>query len=199
MSLSVWLVIASLILINALYVAAEFAAVGVRRGQVRQLVQEGHRLAKRLLPILNDASRLDTYIAACQIGITFSSLILGAYGQATLARDLAPVFQSWGNMQAVAAQSTSAGAVLIFLTALQVIFGELVPKSIALQYPLQLALYTFLPMRWSLMLYSWFIGILNGSGMFLLKLLGVSSSGHRHIHSPEEMICSLLRAGMVAY
>ncbi len=182
-----WVVIFLLIAINALYVAAEFAAVSVRHSQVRQLAGEGRALALRLLPWLEDPRKLDQYIAASQIGITLSSLVLGAFGQATLAVQLAPLFDRWGGLGVVAAESSSAVVALIGLTALQVVLGELVPKSLALQYSTQSALLTFVPMRWSLTFFSWFITLLNGSGIAILKLLGVPYSGHRHIHSPEEI------------
>lgn len=185
--LFVWGVIVALISVNALYVAAEFAAVGVRRSRVQQLATEGNALARLLLPVVEDTARLDRYIAACQIGITFSSLVLGAFGQATLAVALVPYFAEWGNLSTVAAQSTAAVAVLIGLTILQVVLGELVPKSLALQYPTQMALYTVLPMRWSLVLYAGFIVVLNGSGILILRLLGVPPGGHHHIHSPDEI------------
>jgi len=183
-----WFVVISLILVNALYVAAEFGAVGVRRSRISQLAQGGNSLAKRLLSVVQDARELDRYVAACQIGITLSSLVLGAYGQATIARDLATLLRDAAGFQPDIAASTGAAVVLLFLTALQVVFGELVPKSLALQYPTRTALYTYLPMQWSLGVYSWFIAILNGSGIFILKALGVSQVGrHRHIHSPEEI------------
>jgi putative hemolysin len=187
MTLLVWGVILFLIAVNALYVAAEFAAVSARRSRIRTLAEDGNALASRLLPVLEDAHKLDRYIAACQIGITLSSLILGAYSQATLAVQLAPLFERWGGLQQIPAQSTSALVVLLGLSALQMVFGELVPKSLALQYPTQMALYTVLPMRWSLAFFSWFIAILNGSGIAILKLLGMPQAGHRHIHSPEEI------------
>jgi putative hemolysin len=187
MTLFVWGVIFLLIGVNALYVAAEFASVSARRSRIRNLAEEGNRLAARLLPVLEDSHKLDTYIAASQIGITLSSLVLGAYGQATLAVQLSPWFQRWGGLQDITAQSTSAIVVLIFLTVLQMVLGELVPKSLALQYPTQTALYTVLPMKWSLKLFAWFIALLNGSGLWLLKLIGMDQAGHRHIHSPEEI------------
>jgi len=187
MTLFVWVVILFLIAVNALYVAAEFATVSARRSRIRNLAEEGNGLAARLLPVLEDSHKLDTYIAASQIGITLSSLVLGAYGQATLAVQISPWFQRWGGLQETAAQSTSAVVVLVFLTVLQMVLGELVPKSLALQYPTQTALYAFLPMKWSLKLFSWFIGLLNGTGLLLLKLIGMGQAGHRHIHSPEEI------------
>ena len=181
------LVIGILILVNALYVTAEFSSVSVRRSRVRQRAEEGNKLARRLLPYIDDPHRLDRYIAACQIGITVSSLILGAYGQAKLAPVLAPLFTRFGGMQQVGAESTAFVTILIGLTVLQMVLGELVPKSIALQYPTSLALYTVLPMQWSLRFMSWFIALLNGSGLLVLRLIGVQHAGHRHIHSPEEI------------
>ncbi len=181
------LIITLLIVINALYVAAEFSAVSVRRSRVRQAAENGNRLARMLLPVLDDSARLDRYVAACQIGITISSLVLGAYAQATLAPRLAPLFQQLGGMQEIAALSTAAVVMLLGLTVLQMVLGELVPKSLALQYPTPLALYTVLPMKWSLQLLSWFIFILNGSGTLILRALGMRHSGHRHLHSPEEI------------
>ncbi len=176
-----------LILINALYVAAEFATVGARRSRIRQLSAAGNPFAKRLLTVLEDSKRLDEYIAVCQIGITLSSLVLGAYGQAALAVRLTPIFENLGRMQSVAAQSSAAVAVLIGLTMLQMVLGELVPKSIALQYPNRTALLTALPMQWSLVAFKWFNKILNGSGIAILKLLGIEQTSHIHIHSPEEI------------
>jgi len=180
-------VIMLLVLVNALYVAAEFAAVSVRRSQIQQQAEDGDRLARLLLPVLTDPHRLDRYIACCQIGITISSLVLGAYGQVALQPVLAPLFERFGGMQQVAAASAAATAVLLSLTAFQMILGELVPKSLALQFPSGVARFTVVPMRWSLRLLSWFIVVLNGSGTAILHLLGVRPTGHRHIHQPDEI------------
>lgn len=187
MTIFTWGVIALLIAFNGLYVAAEFSAVSVRRSRIRQMAERGSGSARRLLPTLEDAKRLDRYIAACQVGITVSSLVLGAYGQATLGESLMPLFESWGGMQAVAAQSTSAAVVLVGLTTLQMVLGELVPKSLALQHPTRVALATVLPMRWSEKALSWFVDLLNGSGWLVLRLLRVEPRPHRHLHSAEEI------------
>ena len=187
MILSTGFVLAILIAINALYVAAEFAAVSVRRSRIRQHAENGSRPARMLLPYIEDSQRLDRYIACCQVGITISSLVLGAFGQATIALSLAPILAQWGDLGTAAAASTAALLVLIVLTFFQMILGELVPKSLALQYPTQVALYTVVPMKWSLWVLSWFIVVLNGSGHALLALLGAKSNGHRHIHSPDEI------------
>ena len=187
MILSAILIVAALILINAVYVGAEFAAVSVRRSRVQQLASDGNTLAAWLLPLIESPAALDRYIAACQIGITLSSLVLGAFAQHTIAVWLTPFFAQVGNLQDVAAQSTSAAAVLLVLTVTQVIFAELMPKSLALQYPTQAALYTLLPMLPSLWVYRPFTRWLNGTGLLLLRLVGSPSRTHRHIHSPDEI------------
>src|SRR5262245_10742268 len=179
------LVVAALILVNAIYVAAEFGAVSVRRSRIQQLAADGNPLAAWLLPIVESPAALDRYIAACQIGITLSSLVLGAYAQRTIAVGLAPYLASLGGLQDVTAQSTSAVVVLLTLTVAQVIFAELVPKSLALQFPTQSAMYTLIPMVPSLWIYQPFIRWLNGTGMFVLRLIGAPQQTHRHIHSPE--------------
>ena len=180
-------IIVLLILLTALYVAAEFAAVGVRRSRLRRMAEDGHPLAARILPIVDNPRELDRYIAVSQVGITLSSLILGAYGQATLAPRVAPLLLSATNLDQQTAESTAAVAVLLALTALAMILGELVPKSLALQDPTRVAIATVLPMLWSQRLFSWSISFLNGSGLLILRLLRVPSTGHRHVHSPQEI------------
>ena len=180
-------IITLLILLTALFVAAEFAVVGARRSRLRRLAEDGNSLAARVLPVLEDPHALDRYIAASQVGITLSSLILGAYAQASIAPRFAPLIQRVGGLEAETAQSTSAVVVLLILTTLAMIVGELVPKSIALQDPTRTAMWTVVPMQWSQRAFSWSIDFLNGSGNLLLKLMRVKNTGHRHVHSPEEI------------
>ncbi len=98
MVLAAIVIVAALILVNAVYVAAEFAAVSVRRSRIQQLAADGNPLASWLLPVIESPAALDRYISACQIGITLSSLALGAYAQRTIAVWLAPLFTSWGGL-----------------------------------------------------------------------------------------------------
>lgn len=187
-------VIFALILVNAFYVAAEFSTVSVRPSRIRQWSQEGHKIAARLLPVLEEPQRLDRYVAACQIGITWSSLVAGAYGQATIAPALIPVVMDLTGVPSLTAASIAAALTLMVVSGLQVVFGELIPKSVALQYPDRLSFYTYFPMRWSLAAYSWFLKILNGSGLAVLRLLGFRETPHRHIHSPEEIDLLILES-----
>jgi CBS domain containing-hemolysin-like protein len=183
----VWTVLAVLIVANALYVAAEFGAVGARSSRIRRLSDDGNWLARLLLPFLETPAGLDRYVGVSQIGITLSSLILGAYAQATLSVPLAAVLQSWIALTEATSQSVAILTVLITLTAAQLILSELVPKAIALQYPTQTALLTVLPMRWSLFLFRPFIALLNGAALMLLRAAGTTEQAHRHLHSPEEI------------
>jgi len=180
--------VALMVFFNGLYVAAEFATVSARRTRLIQMANSGNRLAQMLQPIIEDTKALDHYVAACQVGITLSSLILGAYGQSTIASTLAPMLADLGDLAQPAALSISVTAVLIILTTLQVVLGELFPKSVAILYPEKLALITAIPMKWSLTIFGPFIWLLNGSGNLVLKFLGAGQSdGHSHVHSPEEI------------
>jgi CBS domain containing-hemolysin-like protein len=195
-ALTVLFVVGLLIGANALYVAGEFASVSARRARIVHMAEEGNRLAQTVLPVLEDRHKLDNYIAASQVGITLSSITLGIYGQQQIAPLIEPwlavlplgMFASGGSN--IAAAGIAALLVLIVLTTLQVILGELVPKSVAIQYPEQLALVTALPMKWSAdYILRPLIVVLNGSGALILKLLGASyTGGHAHVHSPEEII-----------
>ncbi|HEY6557890.1 MAG TPA: hemolysin family protein [Polyangiaceae bacterium] len=187
MTLLPWFVVGLLVTVNALYVAAEFSAVAVQKSQLAPLARGGNRRAAGLLAVLEDGAQLDRYIAACQIGITVSSLVAGAYGQATIGMALGPLIESAFGVAADDAQSYAFIAVLLVLTTLQVVLGELVPKSLALQFPERTALATYLPTRWSVSLYRGFIWVLNGSGFLLLKPFGIKPGGHQHVHSPEEI------------
>ncbi len=196
-----WLIIVATIVIligfNALYVAAEFATISARRSRLVQMAEEdNNRAARSLLPLIEDIYKLDRYVAACQIGITLSSLILGYYGQASLSKVLLPFLVRLGGFSEMAAQSIAATVVLVMLTVLQVVLGELVPKNIGVQYPERLALATVVPMRWSLAFFGPLIWVFNGSGQLILRLMGVSEAGeHAHIHAPEEILMLVEESG----
>lgn len=180
-------IIVLMIVLTALYVCAEFAVVSIRRSRLQQYADQGRTMAERLLPIVDNPAAIDRYIAACQVGITLTSLILGAFGQATITRPLADLLGAVTGLGETAAFSVATFVVLVGLTSSQMIFGELLPKAVALRFPTETLIYTAVPMNWSLRLFSVPIVLLNGSGLLLLRLLGIKPSGHRHVHSPEEI------------
>ncbi|MDB5045055.1 MAG: putative hemolysin [Deinococcus sp.] len=171
-----------MVLLNALYVAAEFATVGSRRSRVQESAEAGNRSAAQLLRILQDPKQLDTYVAACQVGITLSSLVAGAYAQAQLTPLLTPVLGGVGGAV------TATVLILVLITALQVVLGELLPKTVALRYPERLAMATLAPMRFSLVVFRPLIALFNGTAFALMRAwrLNVEHS-HSHVHSPEEL------------
>ena len=187
------LIVSLLIFFNAMYVAAEFATVSARRTRVSQMAGEGDRMAQQLLPIMENSHLLDNYVAACQIGITISSLAIGVYGENQIAPLVASAlaylpFGMGGELTAVS-HTIARFSVLAFITTLQVIMGELFPKSIAVQYPERVARALVVPMRFSLLVLRPLIFIFNGSATIILRLTGHKSSGggHGQIHSPEEI------------
>lgn len=166
---------------NALYVAAEFATVGSRRSRVQEAAESGGGRAAGLLGILQDAEKLDNYVAACQVGITLSSLIAGVYGQARLT----PIFEQWLGS---AGRGAAVVVVLLVITVLQVVLGELLPKTVALRYPEALAMATLPAMRISQWLLRPLVIIFNGSAFWLMKRMGLDiDHSHSHVHSPQEL------------
>jgi len=180
-------VILLLIAVTGFYVAAEFGAVGVRRSRLRRLCEDGNPTAARLLPVVEDPQRLNRYIAASQVGITLSGLALGAYAGAVISPVVAPIIARVSPFAPNNGESLASAIVLISLTILSVIIGEMVPKTVALRYPTEIALLTTRPMLWSARAYAWFIVILDRSAAILRQLLRVPTATHRHIHSPEEI------------
>ena len=180
-------IILLLIGLTALYVAAEFGAVGIRRSRLRRLCEDGDSAAARLLPIVENQQRLTSYIAASQVGITLSGMALGAYAEAAITPRVTPLVARWPSLAPETADSLASAAVLISLTMISVVFGEMVPKTVALRYPTETALATLRPMLWSARVYAWFIVILDRSSNLLRTLLRVPPATHRHVHSPEEI------------
>lgn len=168
-----------LVAMNALYVAAEFSAVASRNTRLKALADEKKPGAAWMYKVAGDGHLLDRYVAAAQLGITISSLALGYYGQNFLGPLLVPLAVSQG-LAPEAAQSLALVVVLVFLTMFQVIFGELLPKSVGIGFPETLACLTSGPMRLSMNLYSPLIAFFNGSANLLLGIWGVSHEGERN-------------------
>lgn len=175
-----------LVLANAFFVASEFALVSVRRTRIDQLAAEGNSTAAVVQRAVRD---LDRYIAATQVGITLASLLLGGIGERTLEPILSFLFR-WVPEQWLGITRTAfvAGFAYFIMTALHVIVGELMPKSIALQKAERTALWIGRPMTFFAVIFSPLIWMLNGIGNFLLSRLGFQAAeGHAQVHSPEEL------------
>jgi putative hemolysin len=148
-----------LVLANGFVVATGFAIVAVRRSRLDQLVLEGRAGAAAAKAI---ATRLDSYIAATQFGITLASLALGWIGEPALARLLEPPFQSvLAGFAPAAAHGVAIGVAFAIITGLHIIFGELAPKGLALQRPELTTLWVARPIQLFHAVFKWPITALN--------------------------------------
>lgn len=173
--------IAFMLALNALYVAAEFATVGSRKSRVQAEAEDGNSAAARLFEIVRDPVALDNYVATCQVGITLSSLIAGAFAQ----ERITPAFES---LFGSGARAAAIIVTLLIITSLQVILGELLPKTAALRYPERLAIRTLRPMLVSQTLFKPLVKVFNGSAFAIMGALGLTTEhSHSHVHSPEEL------------
>ena len=180
------LFVAALILANGFFVAAEFALVSVRRTRVDELIQQGNRTARFVKRALDNP---DEFIAATQLGITVASLGLGWIGEPALSHLIVPLIEflpaAWIGL---ASHSIAAAISFTLITFLHVIIGELMPKSIALQDPDRIALLVAQPTLITKTIFKPAIWIMNGTGNFLLKLMGVQpASEHSMGHSVQEL------------
>jgi CBS domain containing-hemolysin-like protein len=139
---SLWIAatIAVLVIVNGLFVGAEFALVRAPRTRVDHLTEQGRKVAGWLGRILRDARLQGHYIVTTQLGVTGASLGLGMYGEHAIAERLAPMLESLELGGPVLAHAIASGAALALLTYLHVVVGEMLPKTVALGQPLRFAL-----------------------------------------------------------
>lgn len=174
------------VLLNALFVAAEFALIGAPRMTLDRLASDGDRLAGRVLEVVSRTRRQDRYLATAQLGITLASLGLGMFGEHALAHyltDHVPAMALIGG--AAAATALSLG----LLTVAHIVIGEMLPKGLALQNPVAVARAAYWPMYVSLVVLYPFVIILNGIANLALRLVGVRRQQNTAevIYSPEEL------------
>jgi CBS domain containing-hemolysin-like protein len=182
-------IILALALVNALFVAAEFAIVGAPRTNVDHLAAQGSRLAARVARILAEPRRQDRFIATTQVGISAASLGLGMYGEQVIAgyveRWLAPL----DTMRFVATHALSSGIAVGFLTYLHIVVGEMVPKGIALQSAMRTAMYVS-PLIEALQIALLpLVVVLNAAGNALLAVIGIKRQQNEseRYHTSEEL------------
>ncbi len=173
------LVVLTLVFANGFFVAAEFALVTVRKTRIDQLVAEGNRLARTVRRAVSDP---DGYIAATQLGITMASIGLGWVGEPTVAQIIGPT------LGLAAAHSIATVLAFALITALHIVFGELAPKTIALQHAERASLIVAKPTELFMTLFWPFIALLNAMGRGVVRALGLRApSRHSLVHSEEEL------------
>ena len=183
-----FIIISLLILLNGLYVAAEFAIIGVRPTQLEQMVNEGNSKAGSVLEIVESRSRQDQYIATAQLGITLASLGLAMYGEPRISHFIEPYMTAWFGLSEAATRTIGYLTALGLLTYLHVVIGEMVPKTLALVDASGMVLAVYRPMLISQKILSIPVRILNSIGNGLLRLLRVPPAhGEASLLAPEEI------------
>ena len=170
---------------NAFFVSAEYAFVAVRRTRIDELVEEGSKSAKRVRRLLDDPAR---FISAFQVAITLSSLALGAVGEPAVSRVFEELFGNIGMLGDGAVAVISVILAFAIISALHVVLGEIVPKTLTLSRAESVALTVVLPVTIFMWLFWPFIWVLRGMSEALIRLMGLESpSEMRLVHSEEEL------------
>ncbi|WP_031526274.1 hemolysin family protein [Dyadobacter crusticola] len=174
-----------LVLLNGFFVAAEFAIVKIRASQLEHKAQEGNKMAilsKRIV------ANLDGYLAATQFGITLASLGLGWIGEPVVSKILIGGMELIGiSLDPELAHQIALPAAFAIITVLHIVFGELAPKSIAIQRPEATTLVLSYPLHIFFLIFRPIVWMLNGIANFILKTIGITPSHGSDVHSSDEL------------
>ena len=174
-----------LVLLNGFFVAAEFSIVKVRYSQIQIKAAEGNKMAKQAELIIKN---LDAYLSATQLGITLASLALGWVGESALEH----VFHNmiaYFNLDIQATYITTFSVIVSFsiITVMHIVFGELVPKSIAIRKSEATTLFISSPLRFFYFIFKPVIWLMNVISNAFLRLIGIHPVSDQEIHSTEEL------------
>ncbi len=169
-------VIIVLVVLNGFFVAAEFSLIAARRSRLLGLAEGGNAAARWLVAIFDHPTGKDRYIAIAQLGITLASVGLGMYGEPQIAKWLYGPFEDWG-LSYAAAHTAGFVIALSLITFLHVVFGEMIPKALALQTPEAVSLQINPLMRVFGFIFRPLVVVLNGMALGLMRLLGIRDPG----------------------
>ncbi|HEX9985640.1 MAG TPA: hemolysin family protein [Thermoanaerobaculia bacterium] len=196
-----WLLLLAFIFVlaNGFFVAAEFAIVKVRATQLAELADQGSiraRMARRL------TKNLDAYLSATQLGITLASLALGWIGEPAFADILVPLLERFGGFATPLAHTISTTVAFTIISVLHIVLGELAPKSIAIQKPVETSLWVAHLLRAFYVIAFPAIWLLNGVSRMILRAIGIQPAHDVEMaHSPEELrmiLASSEKAGILS-
>lgn len=175
----------SLVLLNAFFVAAEFAIVKVRYSQIQIKAEQGNKYAKTAQHIIK---HLDTYLSATQLGITLASLGLGWIGEPIVANIIVKIIGLFNlDIAPETLHAISLPTAFILITMLVIIFGELAPKSISIRNAERMTLFVAYPLNLFYKIFMPFIWLMNAISNLFLKLIGVHPVAQHDIHSTDEL------------
>jgi CBS domain containing-hemolysin-like protein len=174
-----------LVFLNGFFVAAEFAIVKIRASQLEQKAQDGNAMAILSKKIV---ANLDGYLAATQFGITLASLGLGWIGEPVVSKILIGAMEIAGlTLDPELAHQIALPTAFAIITILHIVFGELAPKSIAIQRAEATTLVLAYPLHGFYLVFRPVVWLLNGIANFILKGLGISPSHGTEVHSSDEL------------
>ena len=179
-----------LVILNGFFVAAEFALVKVRPSRVEELVRLKRPFSKTAMWLVD---RLEGNLASCQLGITMASLALGWVGEPAFAKLIEPGLTSMGITSSTVRHTIAFIFAFTVITSLHLVIGEQAPKIFAIRRPEQMLLWCAVPMKWSYIILYPFMVVLNKSTAFVLRGVGLKSSGEHGEPHTEEEIRALLR------
>jgi CBS domain containing-hemolysin-like protein len=185
--MSTWYLLLAFLFVmaNGFFVAAEFAIVKVRPTQLAELSAAGSMRARMMRRILR---RLESYLSACQVGITFASLALGWIGEPTIARLLLPLFHRFGSFAEPLAHSVASSVAFILISMLHIVLGEQVPKFLAIERPVPTALWTAHPLHAFYVVTFPVIWVLRTLTKGALRLFRIRATGEGDTaHSQDEL------------
>lgn len=190
------LIILLLIVVNGVFALAEVAVVASRKARLQQRVNQGDHKAKAALELAESPNR---FLSTVQIGITLIGVMAGAFGGATIAEEIATYLKAYPSLSAHA-DSIGLGLVVLVITYLSLVIGELVPKRIALHSPERLASLVALPMRWLSALAAPLVAVLSFSTDAVLRIIGLRPSEEPPVTEQEitVMIEQGTRSGVFA-
>ncbi|WP_333567317.1 hemolysin family protein [Sphingorhabdus sp.] len=169
-------IILLLVAINGIFVAAEFALVASRRSRLQAMANGGSAAAEWLVKVFDRPAGKDAFIAIAQLGITLASIGLGMFGEPAIAKHLYPLIEDFGVTKD---QSHLIGFViaLSLITYMHVVFGEMIPKALALQMPEQVGVSVNPVMRLFGVIFRPFVFVLNKTAFALMRLLRIEDPG----------------------
>ncbi len=192
-----FLLVLFLVLGNGFFVASEFALVAVRKSRIEALVAEGNKAAERLLPLLNN---LNAYISATQLGITIFSLGLGYVAEPAIVKVIEPLllnFAAAANWQFLAsptlAHAISFAIAFSIITFMHIVFGELAPKTAALELSEKVSMIIALPLQIFYKIFYYPIRLLDWAGTKTVRIFGLRPSGEHGSSYTEDEIRQLVR------
>jgi CBS domain containing-hemolysin-like protein len=182
------IIILILILLNGLFVAAEFAIVTASKPKLRKSAEQGSKTAETILKIVSSAEAQNQFITTAQVGITLVSLGLGMYGEHVFAEWLVGPLHELGHLTEAVAHTIATILAVSLLTYLHVVIGEMIPKSFALQSANSTVTVLYQPMNISDKLFSPLVFILNKASFWVLKLFGISlADSESRLFTPDDL------------